>query len=674
VISADRDWLVVAAYPGQAVIGATIPETADLSVYRFNPSATSGPQYELVDILVDEDLRGGIAEQPKYVDPQVFVSDDQIAWSYFARYYDAKLVSHRGIGLFEWDGAAWNDKFGIESANDAAISLNHGRLAVSDGPATGVGLVTIYRVDEAELRVEQTLSDYTVERFGTDVDLKDDVAAVSSAEGIHLYRRTGELLAFEQLLPCQGGYTALGPDLLVTTSDCGISQMPSSPYTTLNVFRHHADGWIHEQTTYAPTSGFFPFGSSISVAADHFVVGGGYGQSEAGVAHVFRYDSTRGWLGYEMARGVKRVVDDNNRIDSYASSYGFSVATVGNAVIVGAPREPRQNRALTAPQLGGALVYWDCPTDAACPLRVCDAGAATCFGNKAGTCDAAGLGPSGEPVDCAATSDICVDGACVAPACEAGSARCVGSRFERCANEQTGYRTEDTCSSEESCTADPHDARGPGCHALVCEPGATACDGERLGTCRSDGSGLDGTPTDCRASDDVCVAGACVNPLFYDGFENGFDTDHWATEAAAPSVISATGADGTASSLNLGGPARRTLLNYVVPSYLGVWVFGGCSVGFRAPDVSEYGDPVLFATVRPGTSSVEVPGYQSPASRTQTWDHFEFRNISWTARTSDFYWNGDLMVSGLPLNAGSAVSAVTLNVGGTCLVDEIVIK
>jgi hypothetical protein len=47
-----------------------------------------------------------------------------------------------------------------------------------------------------------------------------------------------------------------------------------------------------------------------------------------------------------------------------------------------------------------------------------------------------------------------------------------------------------------------------------------------------------------------------------------------------------------------------------------------------------------------------------PSLLTDEWSLVEFKNIDWTARTFDFYYNGDLLMSSSPLGNGDGLDSI----------------
>lgn len=691
-LAADRDWLVVGAVPGG---GSFVPSPKTsmptILVYRIDLSDTAGPDY----VKVTEIHANAWAASSSSAEPDIAISNGLIAWNKIS-FADQLGATQTGAMILEWTGSAWQKKFGVpypSSVNKCPISttncnsrwptdlaLNRGRLIISDAVGDvvapevapgasypGTGRVFIFRVDGTEPVLEASLYDVSTTYFGTKVSTFDDVAAISSKNKVNLYRRTGDTWQLEQVLPCENG-GELERDLFVTAASCGIS---SSPVGAVNVFRHVKAGWKHEQTIvpfdFNPDLGF---GRSVAVAGNRIVIGArGYGVSD-GAAFAYTYVPNRypEWQGVQLMHGLPTQRDSSGNITLVGEDVGYAVAAVGRAMIVGQPAS--RLLSTTSPKIGQVHVYMDCPSSWGCPLDVCTASAQTCDGSIATRCDANGLAYEEGGTNCHATNQVCSGGACVDPVCELGAGRCTGNTPQLCAPDQLSWRPLDTCTASEYC----EDGTGfwsIGCHTRTCTPGTAACVREIAGTCAADGRSLAPGGTDCRATGLACNQGTCVAPLFYEGFENGVNASNWTrvnSGTTAPTTVTG-GALGTAKALScVACELTHPFVTRVNPEYVGFWARTAQvrltayakESGFELFGVDlDTIDTNQSITLENGTGFMPAVA-RWPSVRTTQWSLIEFKNINWTTRLFDFYYNGDLLKAGVAMRDGAGVDSITL--------------
>jgi hypothetical protein len=158
----------------------------------------------------------------------------------------------------------------------------------------------------------------------------------------------------------------------------------------------------------------------------------------------------------------------------------------------------------------------DCATDQKCASDVCRK---KCASDNMCTpmgmlCDIA----HGYCVSCLATTDCkaaeyCSNGACLADVCTQGTSSCNNNAVVHCKSDGSGFDPPVTCGTGQGCVVT---AGAATCKSQVCTPTVTSCDSaamsEKVLVCSADG--LTSTvKTDCAASSQVCVAGACATVM-----------------------------------------------------------------------------------------------------------------------------------------------------------------
>ncbi len=149
-----------------------------------------------------------------------------------------------------------------------------------------------------------------------------------------------------------------------------------------------------------------------------------------------------------------------------------------------------------------------CPGIAVCSEGACKAclpGEARCVGGKRLVCAADGAGLTLDQ-DCAKQGLVCANAGCSCVpglACSAAlPGQAASSSLLSCAFGGNAGTITKTCGEEGVCV-------GQTC--ALCQPGALACMGDQVTSCKPDGSGL-ALQQDCAAAGGVCVKGACVAP------------------------------------------------------------------------------------------------------------------------------------------------------------------
>jgi hypothetical protein len=143
------------------------------------------------------------------------------------------------------------------------------------------------------------------------------------------------------------------------------------------------------------------------------------------------------------------------------------------------------------------------PTLGWCVEDQCTAGAKVCDGTRATTCAADGSGPAAGGTNCAATNKVCANGTCLPKICEPNQYYCQDGNVFSCGSSGATSSLADTCQPSEFCKAGISY-----CQLDVCTANAPTCNGEKLSTCASDGSGPKDAGTAC-PKNQTCHAGAC---------------------------------------------------------------------------------------------------------------------------------------------------------------------
>jgi hypothetical protein len=293
---------------------------------------------------------------------------------------------------------------------------------------------------------------------------------------------------------------------------------------------------------------------------------------------------------------------------------------------------------------------------AACTTQTCTPTVTYCdpvaTSDKVLVCSADGL-TSTVKSDCATSSQVCVAGACVAPVCTKGMRFCQGQDLRQCTAKGDASTLVQTCTSTQYC-----DAASMMCKAGLCTPNQLGCSGNVLATCNADGSGFLAGGTDC--SPHRCLDGACVDKLLDETFEDG-TYSHWKT-GTGTYTISATntpGANGTMYALSLtrtaAGPdpdgISYTFPTPVQPSSISYWVkTTNNTLGTCITRMMNGTTDIFFTYLQYNDLNVPFVGAGTSAPTvfvtTDTWYHIEFRNIDWTARTVDVYFNDTALVTG----------------------------
>jgi hypothetical protein len=135
-----------------------------------------------------------------------------------------------------------------------------------------------------------------------------------------------------------------------------------------------------------------------------------------------------------------------------------------------------------------------------CRPNDCHGGDTVCADNVIKICNADGTLPaSGTP--CSATQ-FCENGQCKDLNCVQGTNFCKGADVYYC--DFNGPFLSEQCFGDTRCKA--LGSSGASCAPLACSPSSSACIGNQIGTCASDGQSLSLVTTDCTTSASVCTA------------------------------------------------------------------------------------------------------------------------------------------------------------------------
>jgi hypothetical protein len=148
------------------------------------------------------------------------------------------------------------------------------------------------------------------------------------------------------------------------------------------------------------------------------------------------------------------------------------------------------------PQTQHCLSYGSFAT---CQRNECNAGDKVCSGNVIKVCNADGTLPA-SGTSCG-DAQYCENAECKPRPCVLGSYFCKSSNVYYC--DFTGPYQAEECGAEAACKAQGTSAAV--CAPLACSPSSSACLGNQIGTCASDGQSLSQVTTDCTTTTSVCT-------------------------------------------------------------------------------------------------------------------------------------------------------------------------
>ncbi|MEI9951794.1 MAG: hypothetical protein WDO74_23140 [Pseudomonadota bacterium] len=135
-----------------------------------------------------------------------------------------------------------------------------------------------------------------------------------------------------------------------------------------------------------------------------------------------------------------------------------------------------------------------------CEPNACHAGDKLCVDNMIKVCNADGSLPaSGTP--CGDTQ-YCENAQCKERGCVPGAYFCKGADVYYC--DFSGPYLQEQCVAETACK--PLGTSGAACTPLACSPSSSACVGNQIGICSTDGQSLSQVTEDCTATTNVCTA------------------------------------------------------------------------------------------------------------------------------------------------------------------------
>jgi hypothetical protein len=145
-----------------------------------------------------------------------------------------------------------------------------------------------------------------------------------------------------------------------------------------------------------------------------------------------------------------------------------------------------------------------------CKPTICTPGTLGCDTTRVITCAESGVSWDETGPDCSASGQVCDTGACKDVICTPGYSYCQNNGVTVCNALGTGGKLSQACASSYYCQTSGSYAY---CAYQVCTPDAAACSGTRIGTCKSDGSGVTPGATDCATTGQLCSAGKCVDQV-----------------------------------------------------------------------------------------------------------------------------------------------------------------
>jgi hypothetical protein len=147
---------------------------------------------------------------------------------------------------------------------------------------------------------------------------------------------------------------------------------------------------------------------------------------------------------------------------------------------------------------------------ASCVPLVCSPGGLSCTpeGDAVAHCSDDGL--SVAKVEPCGEGTACVEGSCVNVICPPGAAFCDSGAIYQCNANGTARTLTQTCRGTFGATCDETTVT---CKERTCSAGAVMCDGNVATRCADDGLGPQPGGTDCSATSQACLNGACVAQL-----------------------------------------------------------------------------------------------------------------------------------------------------------------
>jgi hypothetical protein len=184
----------------------------------------------------------------------------------------------------------------------------------------------------------------------------------------------------------------------------------------------------------------------------------------------------------------------------------------------------------------------DCATDQKCASNVCRK---KCTSDNMCTsmgmlCNTTGM----YCVSCLMSTDCkpaeyCSNGACLADVCTQGTSSCNNNAVLHCKSDGSGFDPAVACTTGQTCSVSGGAAS---CKTQACTPTVTYCDpgmgSEKVLVCSADGLTMT-AKTDCAASSQVCVAGACAAVVCPKGmrFCQGQDLRQCTTKGDASTLV-----------------------------------------------------------------------------------------------------------------------------------------
>ncbi len=236
-----------------------------------------------------------------------------------------------------WTGGDVGDRFGAD------VSIHEDVAAVGSwnrvGEASGCGVFVFARTS-AGWREESCLSgaadgsDY----FGSSVATDGTWLAVGSPGGdgaVHVYKRTDSQWRLDNVLTVGVPIEGLGSDVALH-DDLLVAGAPGHGPGSVHVWRYHEPVWVYEANLQAPLGGGARLGSAVAVHGNLIVAGADRANGtheRQGAAVIFEHST--GWKRSAMLRSDE---------PGFFNFFGSSVAIQGGDVFVGAMWEYRPEK------------------------------------------------------------------------------------------------------------------------------------------------------------------------------------------------------------------------------------------------------------------------------------------------------------------------------------------
>ena len=279
----------VAVSGDTAVVGAPASGMGAAHVYRFDGNTW---KQEVILTVSNGDFFNGFGRSAAISGNTIIIGAP----------FDSESGFFSGaVYVFAYDGTTWNQEDKLTASDSSPVDGFGLSLAIENdiilvGTARG-GRAYVFRSDGSTWLEEEKLTatndgSGTLERFGRSVAISGDTAVVGAP-----------------------GDSDAGPDA-------------GSAY----VFKFDGSEWVQEaKLTASDAAASDEFGYSVAVSGDTVVVGApfsSYAEPNSGAAYVFNFDGSE-WVQEEPKLTAVGAMPDDE--------FGYSVATNGTTLLVGAP-------------------------------------------------------------------------------------------------------------------------------------------------------------------------------------------------------------------------------------------------------------------------------------------------------------------------------------------------